>query len=135
MVSSRVRQLSVRLSGAVAGAAGGWGWMQQDLPSFEGALIMIQLNAIHRALPVHGGDRASSKVPLLDFPPVTVEIAAMRHAPAGGAVPIEIAQKYAHPHRPAADGDADLIRSCYYSKVPLRHRAFAACSGTAAPAL
>ena len=42
------------------------------------------------------------KVPLLDFPPVTVEIAAMRHAPRLEVQSfIEIAkQKYADPHDP-----------------------------------
>ena len=60
------------------------------------------------------------KVPLLDFPPVTVEIAAMRHAPRLEVQSfIEIAkQKYRPSPRPAADGGADLRRSCDCSKVP-----------------
>ena len=71
-------------------------------PSFEGALIMIQMGTAMSIVPCL--DEAVIpgivKVPLLDYPPVTVEIAVMRHAPRLEIQSfIEIAkQKYAHYH-------------------------------------
>lgn len=52
-------------------------------PSFEGALIMIQLGTAVSIVPCLAGAVIPGmvKVPLLDYPPVRVEIAAMRHAP------------------------------------------------------
>ena len=52
-------------------------------PSFEGALIMIQLGTAVSIVPCLAGAVIPGmvKVPLLDYPPVMVEIAAMRHAP------------------------------------------------------
>ena len=73
-------------------------------PSFEGALIMIQMGTAMSIVPCLSTAVIPGivKVPLLDFPPVTVEIAAMRHAPRLEVQSfIEIAkQKYAHPHDP-----------------------------------
>ena len=69
-------------------------------PSFEGALIMIQMGTAMSIVPCLSTAVIPGivKVPLLDFPPVTVEIAAMRHAPRLEVQSfIEIAkQKYAH---------------------------------------
>jgi hypothetical protein len=69
-------------------------------PSFEGALIMIQMGTAMSIVPCLPTAVIPGivKVPLLDFPPVTVEIAAMRHAPRLEVQSfIEIAkQKYAH---------------------------------------
>ena len=69
-------------------------------PSFEGALIMIQIGTAMSIVPCLSTAVIPGivKVPLLDFPPVTVEIAAMRHAPRLEVQSfIEIAkQKYAH---------------------------------------
>ena len=96
-------------------------------PSFEGALIMIQMGTAMSIVPCLPTAVIPGivKVPLLDFPPVTVEIAAMRHAPR-----LEVQSFYRDRQaeirpspRPAADGGADLRRSCYCSKVPLCHRA------------
>ena len=73
-------------------------------PSFEGALIMIQMGTAMSIVPCLSTAVIPGivKVPLLDFPPVTVENAAMRHAPRLEVQSfIEIAkQKYAHPHDP-----------------------------------
>ena len=73
-------------------------------PSFEGALIMIQMGTAMSIVPCLSTAVIPGivKVPLLDFPPVTVEIAAMRHAPRLEVQSfIEIAkQKYAHHHDP-----------------------------------
>ena len=69
-------------------------------PSFEGALIMIQMGTAMSIVPCLPTAVIPGivKVPLLDFPPVTVEIAAMRQAPRLEVQSfIEIAkQKYAH---------------------------------------
>lgn len=52
-------------------------------PSFEGALIMIQMGTAMSIVPclANAVIPGMVKVPLLDYPPVMVEIAAMRHAP------------------------------------------------------
>lgn len=52
-------------------------------PSFEGALIMIQMGTAVSIVPclANAVIPGMVKVPLLDYPPVMVEIAAMRHAP------------------------------------------------------
>ncbi len=52
-------------------------------PSFEGALIMIQMGTAMSIVPclANAVIPGMVKIPLLDYPPVMVEIAAMRHAP------------------------------------------------------
>ena len=52
-------------------------------PSFEGALIMITMGTAMSIVPCLDDAviPGITKVPLLDYPPVTVEIAAMRHTP------------------------------------------------------
>ncbi len=96
-------------------------------PSFEGALIMIQMGTAMSIVPClstavilgivkgaaagfspgDGGDRR--------YAPRT---------PAGGTVLYRDRQAEIRPSpRPAADGGADLRHSCYCSKVPLCHRA------------
>ena len=52
-------------------------------PSFEGALIMIQMGTAMSIVPclTNAVIPGMVKIPLLDYPPVMVEIAAMRHAP------------------------------------------------------
>ena len=52
-------------------------------PSFEGALIMITMGTAMSIVPCLDDAVIPGiiKVPLLDYPPVTVEIAAMRHTP------------------------------------------------------
>lgn len=52
-------------------------------PSFEGALIMIKMNSAMSIVPCLNNAVIPGlvKIPLLDYPPVMVEIAAMRHTP------------------------------------------------------
>ena len=52
-------------------------------PSFEGALIMIQMGTAMSIVPclANAVIPGMVKIPFLDYPPVMVEIAAMRHAP------------------------------------------------------
>ena len=52
-------------------------------PSFEGALILIKMGAVMSIVPCLEDAEIPgiAKIPLLDYPPVTVEIAAMRHTP------------------------------------------------------
>ena len=96
-------------------------------PSFEGALIMIQMGTAMSIVPCLPTAVIPGivKVPLLDFSPG--DGGDRRHAPrtpAGGAVLYRDRQAEIRPSpRPAADGGADLRRSCYCSKVPLYHRA------------
>lgn len=78
-------------------------------PSFEGALIMIQMGTAS-ALPVHGGDPGHRQGTAAGFSPG--DGGDRRHAPrapAGGAVLYRDCQAEVRPSpRPAADGDADL---------------------------
>ena len=52
-------------------------------PSFEGALIMIKMGAAMSIVPclANAVIPGMVKIPLLDYPPVMVEIGAMRHTP------------------------------------------------------
>ena len=71
-------------------------------PSLEGALIMMKMGTALSILPclAEAVIPGLVKVPLLDYPPVTVEIAVMRYAPRLEVQSfIDIAkQKYAHYH-------------------------------------
>ena len=73
-------------------------------PSFEGALIMIQMGTAVSIVPCLAAAVIPGmvKIPLVDVPPVMVEIGAMRHAPRLEVQSfIEIAkQKYARYSRP-----------------------------------